>query len=96
MSEPYKGDLSIFEDSNRERNLQLDRVMDILGVRPGARAADIGAGSGWFTVRAARRVGRGLVYAVKINSRRRSEPQALLSCRSSKHYRPTSATTSLT
>ena len=68
-SEPYKGDLSIFEDPTREQNLQIDRVMDILGVRPGARVADIGAGSGWFTVRAARRVGRdGLVYAVEINS----------------------------
>lgn len=67
-SEPYKGDLAIFEDPNRERNLQLDRVMDILGVRSGARVADIGAGSGWFTVRAARRVeGEGLVYAVEIN-----------------------------
>jgi ubiquinone/menaquinone biosynthesis C-methylase UbiE len=30
--------------------------------------ADIGAGSGWFTVRAAKRMsGRGLVYAVDIN-----------------------------
>lgn len=30
--------------------------------------ADIGAGSGWFTVRSARRVGNdGLVYAVEIN-----------------------------
>jgi ubiquinone/menaquinone biosynthesis C-methylase UbiE len=30
--------------------------------------ADIGAGSGWFTVRSARRVGsKGLVYAVEIN-----------------------------
>ncbi|HEX8558063.1 MAG TPA: class I SAM-dependent methyltransferase [Pyrinomonadaceae bacterium] len=67
-SEPYRGDLSIFEDPNRERNLQLDRVMDILGVREGSHVADIGAGSGWFTVRAARRVGpRGLVYAVEIN-----------------------------
>jgi SAM-dependent methyltransferase len=67
-SEPYKGDLNIFEDPNRERNLQIDRVMDILGVKPGSRVADIGAGSGWFTVRAARRVGEGgLVYAVEIN-----------------------------
>ncbi len=33
-----------------------------------AAVADIGAGSGWFTVRAARRVGdRGVVYAVDIN-----------------------------
>lgn len=68
-SEPYRGDLSIFEDPQRERNLQIDRVMDILGVGAGSEVADIGAGSGWFTVRAARRVGDGgLVYAVEINA----------------------------
>jgi SAM-dependent methyltransferase len=68
-SEPYQGDLSIFEDPRREQNLQIDRVMDILGIGPGSAVADIGAGSGWFTVRAARRVGEGgLVYAVEINS----------------------------
>ncbi|HEV7893230.1 MAG TPA: methyltransferase domain-containing protein [Pyrinomonadaceae bacterium] len=67
-SEPYKGDLSIFEDPQREQNLQPGRVMDILGVKAGSSVADIGAGSGWFTVRAARRVGEGgLVYAVEIN-----------------------------
>lgn len=68
-SEPYKGSLSIFEDERREENLQINRVMDILGVKEGSRVADIGAGSGWFTVRAARRVGaRGAVYAVEINA----------------------------
>jgi len=42
--------------------------MDILGVTPGKSVADVGAGSGWFTVRAARRVGpSGTVYAVDIN-----------------------------
>jgi ubiquinone/menaquinone biosynthesis C-methylase UbiE len=42
--------------------------MDILGIASGKRVADIGAGSGWFTVRAARRVGPlGMVYAVDIN-----------------------------
>lgn len=67
-SEPYKGSLSIFEDERREEKLQLNRVMDILGIKEGSRVADIGAGSGWFTVRAARRVGaRGAVYAVEIN-----------------------------
>jgi len=67
-SEPYQGDLSIFEDPKRAANLQIDRVMDLLGIKPGARVADIGAGSGWFTVRAARRVGKeGAVYAVEIN-----------------------------
>jgi SAM-dependent methyltransferase len=67
-SEPYTGDLSIFDSPGRERRLQINRVMDILGVVPGKNVADIGAGSGWFTVRAARRVGAsGLVYAVDIN-----------------------------
>jgi len=67
-SEPYKGDLNIFEDPQRERNLQPERVLDVLGVKAGSNVADVGAGSGWLTVRAARRVGEGgLVYAVEIN-----------------------------
>jgi ubiquinone/menaquinone biosynthesis C-methylase UbiE len=42
--------------------------MDILGIAPGKSVADVGAGSGWFTVLAARRVGpSGTVYAVDIN-----------------------------
>jgi ubiquinone/menaquinone biosynthesis C-methylase UbiE len=42
--------------------------MDVLGIAPGKRVADIGAGSGWFTTRVAKRVGKdGLVYAVDIN-----------------------------
>jgi SAM-dependent methyltransferase len=68
-SEPYTGDLSIFDSPGREDRLQINRVMDILGIAPGKAVADIGAGSGWFTVRAARRVGGGgVVYAVDINS----------------------------
>lgn len=67
-SEPYTGDLSIFESPGRAQRLQVDRVMDVLGLKAGKVVADIGAGSGWFTVRAARRVGGlGLVYAVDIN-----------------------------
>jgi ubiquinone/menaquinone biosynthesis C-methylase UbiE len=67
-SEPYTGDLSIFDSPGRDERLQIKRVMDILGIRPGMNVADIGAGSGWFTVRAARRTGEGgLVYAVDIN-----------------------------
>jgi ubiquinone/menaquinone biosynthesis C-methylase UbiE len=42
--------------------------MDILAIAPGKNVADVGAGSGWFTVRAARRVGEGgRVFAVDIN-----------------------------
>jgi SAM-dependent methyltransferase len=67
-SQPYTGDLSIFESPGREDRLQINRVMDILGIAQGKNVADIGAGSGWFTVRAAKRVGAaGMVYAVDIN-----------------------------
>ena len=42
--------------------------MDILKISDGKTVADIGAGSGWFTVRAAKRVGeKGKVFAVEIN-----------------------------
>lgn len=67
-SEPYTGDLAIFEDSKRDQNLQINRVMDILKITESSSVADIGAGSGWFTVRAARRAtGKGTVYANEIN-----------------------------
>lgn len=67
-SEPYTGDLTIFDSPGRDQRLQINRVMDILGITTGKTVADIGAGSGWFTVRAARRVGEhGEVYAVDIN-----------------------------
>jgi ubiquinone/menaquinone biosynthesis C-methylase UbiE len=77
-SQPYTGDLSIFETPGRDERLQINRVIDILGITPGKSVADIGAGSGWFTVRAARRVAggaaaangtrpAGVVYAVDIN-----------------------------
>ena len=67
-SKPYAGDLSIFDSPGRDERLQINRVMDILGIASGKNVADIGAGSGWFTVRAAKRVGdSGTVYAVDIN-----------------------------
>jgi ubiquinone/menaquinone biosynthesis C-methylase UbiE len=67
-SEPYTGDLSIFESEGRDQRLQINRVMDLLAIKTGKNVADIGAGSGWFTVRAAKRVGpTGTVYAVDIN-----------------------------
>jgi SAM-dependent methyltransferase len=67
-STPYTGDLSIFDSPGRDQRLQIDRVMDILGIGPGKNVADVGAGSGWFTVRAARRVtDSGKVYAIDIN-----------------------------
>ena len=71
-STPYSGDLSIFETSGRDERLHINGVMDALSITPGKTVADIGAGSGWFTVRAAKRVtASGMVYAVDIN------PQAI-------------------
>jgi len=68
-SRPYAGDLSIFEYPDRDKKLHVDRVMDLLGIAPGKVVADIGAGSGWFTVRASARVGSGgSVYAEDINA----------------------------
>ncbi len=67
-STPYAGDLKIFEDPGREQRLQIDRVMDLLQIKPGSTVADIGAGGGWFSVRAARRVTpQGRVIAEDIN-----------------------------
>ena len=68
-STPYSGDLSIFEYPDRDKKLQIDRVMKLLKIGPGSTVADIGAGSGWFTVRAARKVGKGgVVYAEDITA----------------------------
>jgi len=67
-STPYTGDLSIFDYPDRDKKLQIDRVMDLLGIVKGKNVADIGAGSGWFTVLAARRVApTGAVLAEDIN-----------------------------
>ncbi len=66
-STPYTGDLTIFESEGRDQRLHIDGVMKALAITPGKNVADIGAGSGWFTVRAARKVKTGTVYAVDIN-----------------------------
>jgi arsenite methyltransferase len=59
----------------RDRWQQPDRVVAELGLRPGDRVADIGAGGGYFTFRLARAVGpTGVVYAVDTD---RDLPQAL-------------------
>jgi SAM-dependent methyltransferase len=82
-STPYTGDLSIFDSPGRDQRLQIDRVMNILGITQGRTVADVGAGSGWFTVRAARRVmPGGTVYAVDINP----EAKAYIEKRAAKEH----------
>ncbi len=67
-SDPYTGDLSIFEGEKRAENLQIERVLEVLKITGGKTVADIGAGSGWFTVIAAKKTGeKGKVFAVEIN-----------------------------
>jgi SAM-dependent methyltransferase len=55
------------DEQSRDQAGEAARVMDLLGVRAGLAVADIGAGSGYYTLRLARRVGPGgHVYAEDI------------------------------
>jgi SAM-dependent methyltransferase len=44
------------DEKSRDQAGEAERVMSLLGVKPGLAVADIGAGSGYYTVRVARRV----------------------------------------
>lgn len=60
-------DLGELEGPDRAEWQSPDRIMDALGVGEGVVVADLGAGSGWFTIRLANRVGpNGIVYAEDI------------------------------
>ena len=57
-------DLGLLEAPDRDIWQLPDQIMDALGIAEASVVADIGAGSGWFTIRLARRVGpNGIVYA---------------------------------
>src|SRR6516225_6921417 len=52
------------DEQSRDQAGEAERVMDLLGVTAGTTVADIGAGSGYYTVRLARRIGpKGHVFA---------------------------------
>jgi SAM-dependent methyltransferase len=52
------------DEQSRDQAGEAERVMRLLGVKPGLDVADIGTGSGYYTVRLARRVGpQGRVFA---------------------------------
>src|SRR5688572_13134974 len=60
-------DLGLLEAPDRDDWQKPDLIMDELQIAEGSRAADIGTGGGWFSIRLARRVGpNGVVYAEDI------------------------------
>jgi predicted methyltransferase len=60
-------DLGLLEAPDRDQWQKPDLIMDKLKIADGASVADLGAGSGYFTIRLARRVGpTGIVYAQDI------------------------------
>lgn len=66
--EPASPDIKSLEDPGRDAWQQPAAVVDSLGIRPGDDVADLGAGSGYFTVRLAQAVGpAGNVYAVDMD-----------------------------
>jgi ubiquinone/menaquinone biosynthesis C-methylase UbiE len=59
----------ILENPDRLAALQVDRVVEALQLRPGMRVADLGAGTGVFTVPIAEAVGSGgKVYAIDVDA----------------------------
>ena len=62
-------DLVLLEGQDRADWQKPDQIMDELHIADGSKVADVGAGSGWFTIRLARAVGpRGVVYAQDLQS----------------------------
>jgi ubiquinone/menaquinone biosynthesis C-methylase UbiE len=60
--------IAALEAPSRDAWQQPEKVMETLGLKPGERVADIGAGPGYFTLRFARAVGpSGKVYGVDIS-----------------------------
>jgi predicted methyltransferase len=60
-------DLSELEQPDRDEWQRPDKIMDVLGIGEASFVADLGAGSGWFTIKLAGRVGpNGMVYAEDI------------------------------
>jgi ubiquinone/menaquinone biosynthesis C-methylase UbiE len=60
-------DLGELEGPDRIEWQQPGKIMDILGIGEASVVAELGAGSGWFTIRLANRVGpNGLVFAEDI------------------------------
>jgi ubiquinone/menaquinone biosynthesis C-methylase UbiE len=59
-------DLGLLEGPDRDAWQRPDQIMDAMQIGETSIVADLGAGGGWFTVRLARRVPNGRVYAEDI------------------------------
>jgi predicted methyltransferase len=60
--------LGLLEGPDRDAYQRPDQIMDALQIGENSIVADLGAGGGWFTVRLARRVQNGRVYAEDVQS----------------------------
>ena len=61
---------SYSEEGKRDAAGEAERVMDRLGIEPGVRVADIGAGDGYYAVRLVRRLGPGAtLYATDVETK---------------------------
>lgn len=69
-----------FDDPNRDVWQEPDKVLDALKLMPNLIVADLGAGTGYFSVRIAKRVPQGKVFAVDI------EPDMLRYLEERKHH----------
>lgn len=68
LHQDTKAYIAMLEDPGRDAYQKPGEVVDALDLRPGETIADIGAGSGYFALRFAARVGSGgRVYAVDID-----------------------------
>ena len=55
-------------DRMRDRDLQPEKILDVIGLRVGMKAGEAGASYGYFTFKMSRRVGsKGIVYANDID-----------------------------
>jgi len=76
INKPFKGGVDVqkfvdvFEADKREIYKHREKIVETLGLKPGMAVADIGAGTGFYSIMIAERVGSaGKVYAVDIAPR---------------------------
>ena len=59
---------------SRDGETEIERLSDLLDIRPGDTVADVGAGDGWLSVEVAAVVGEaGHVFATELSARRRDD-----------------------